>query len=651
MGKTAIEIIANGIPFLPECSAPVHFGVHKLGDYYVFMVPVPDQAECELLLFGPDSDEPEAVVPLQEQEDLGIIRCVTLKLPKKHKLEYMYRVKGELKADPYAKCVSATGRCVLEDVKPAKTEPLHIPYNEMVVYKAHVKGLTGGQGSGVRHKGTFTGVKEKIPYLKELGVNALLLMPVYEFKEKTKVVPMKKKDPEVFKGFNIPVEATVPVDPEEAETLINYWGYVEGMYFVPKKSYCATGEPTKEFADMADALHRAGIELHLEIYFSEDCLASFAVNVLRFWKMNYKVDGFHLLGSGSWVNAVLADPLLKKTKLFYAGYSEALMDQTDVTYWGSKEVRPVSFGVTKAQKPYQRNLVEYNRSYADHMRRFLKGDDNCAKGAAWYTSRNYSPAPSINYFADQDGFTMYDMVSYDVKHNEANGQNNMDGTNDNHSWNCGVEGPTAKKTINSLRLKQLKNAFLMLVTSQGIPMIYAGDEIMNTQEGNNNAWCQDNELGWVDWKKKKDHTALQEFVKQVIAFRKEHPVLHQVHEITHSDKLGFGMPDLSYHSERAWIPDFDPDSHMFGQLYCGKYTKDAEGNPDASIYIACNMDWKEHAFALPSLGGHEKWVVKIDTDQAASVYPEGEELSLETPAGQAKKITVAPRSVVVLVGR
>lgn len=652
MGKSAIEIIANGSPFAPDCSCPVHFGVHKMGEYYVFMVPVPDQAECELLLYKPGEEEPEAVIPLEEQEDLGIIRCVTLRWPKSLKLEYMYRVNGELKPGPYAKSVSSSGRCLLDAVKPAKTDPIHIPYNEMVLYKAHVKGLTMGTGSGARHRGTFTGVKEKIPYLKELGVNALLLMPVYEFKTETKVVPSKPRDPEVFKGFHIPAEATEPIAPKATETLNNYWGYAEGMYFVPKKSYCATADSTKEFADMVDALHRAGIELHLEMYFTADCLASFAVNVLRFWKTTYKIDGFHLIGDGSWVHAVLADPMLKKTKLFYAGYSPELMEQTDVTYWGSKEVHPVSFGVTKAQKPYQRNLVEYNRSYAIHMRRFLKGDDCCAQGAAWFYGRNYNPAPAVNFFADQDGFTMNDMVTYNTKHNEENGQNNQDGTLDNFSWNCGVEGPSTKKSINALRLKQLKNAFLMLVTSQGIPMIYAGDEIMNTQNGNNNAWCQDNELGWVSWKKKKDSVLLQKFVKEVLAFRKEHPVLHQVHEITHRDKFGFGLPDLSYHSERAWVQGFYPESHILGQLYCGKYAQKEDGTPDASVYIACNMDWKDHDFALPSLGGREKWKIKIDTDQANSIYPDGEELSIaDSSNGMGKKVSVAARSVVVLIGK
>lgn len=651
MNNSAIEIIASGEPFVPDCSCPVHFGVHRMREYYVFMVPVPDQAECELLLYKPDAEEPEAVIPLEEQESLGIIRCVTLRWPKSLKLEYMFRINGELKPGPYAKAVSASGRCVLDVVKPAKTEPLHIPYNEMILYKAHVRGLTMGQGSGVRHKGTFTGVKEKIPYLKELGINALLLMPVYEFNTETTVVPHKEKKQTFFQTFDLPAEAVAPVESEKDETLKNYWGYVEGMYFVPKKSYCATADSTKEFADMVDALHKAGIEVHLEMYFSEECLASFAVNVLRYWKTTYKVDGFRLIGQGSWVHAVLADPMLKKTKLFYTGYSNELMEQTDVTYWGSKEVHPVSFGVTKTQKPYQRNLVEYNRAYTDHMRRFLKGDDNCVRGASWYTSRNYSPAPSVNFFADQDGFTMLDMVSYDVKHNEANGQNNEDGSRDNFSWNCGAEGPVTKKTINALRLKQLKNAFLMLVTSQGIPMIYAGDEYMNTQEGNNNTWCQDNETGWVTWKKKKDSVQLQKFVKDILAFRKEHLVLRQVHEITHSDKLGFGLPDLSYHGERAWIPEFFPDSHMFGQLYCGKYARDKDGNVDVSIYIASNMDWKEHDFALPSLGNGEQWSIKIDTDKADSIYPDGEELPVAPNPGQGKKVTVGPRSVVVLIGK
>ncbi len=668
MGNIPITVIANGDPYVPDYSCPVHFGVRKMGDYHIFMVPVPDQAECELLLYEPEGAEPEAVIPLPEQEDMGIIRSVTLKLPRHTKLEYMYRINGIIKPSPYATAVSASGHCVLEPVKQAKTEPLHIPYNEMILYKAHVKGLTMGEGSGVRHKGSFTGIREKIPYLKNLGINALLLMPVYEFQEETKLVPVKSVEPEVFQGFHFPEAATVLTEEAEAiaekaassdaetaeekvETLKNYWGYVEGMYFVPKKSYCATDNSTKEFADMVDALHRAGIEVHLEIFFSEDCVASFAVNVLHFWKTTYHVDGFHLIGGGSWVNAVLADPLLKKTKLFYAGYSEELMKHTDVTYWGSREVHPSTFGVTKAPKPYQRNLVEYNRSYADHMRRFLKGDDNCVRGAAWFTSRNYCPVPSVNYFADQDGFTMADLVSYDVKHNEANGQNNLDGSCEYLSWNCGTEGPTRKKSINALRLRQLKNAFLMLLTSQGIPMIYAGDEGMNSQDGNNNTWCQDNELGWVSWIKKKDAVQLRKFVSDTLAFRKEHPVLHQLHEITHKDTLGFGIPDLSYHGERAWIPEFFPDSHMFGQLYCGKYAKDSEGQSDDSVYIACNMDWKEHEFALPSLTGGEKWYVKIDTSLNESFCPDGTLAPEKETAGSGKKVAVGPRSVMVLVGK
>ncbi|MDO4616887.1 MAG: alpha-amylase family glycosyl hydrolase [Lachnospiraceae bacterium] len=649
MGKLNIEIIADGVPFGSEIGNPIRFGVHQVGDYHVFMVPVPAQADCDLLLYLPESKEPDAVIPMKEQENLGMIRQVTLRWPKRLKLEYMYRVNGRLESCPYGKAVSASGRSVVEPVKQAKTEPLHIPFNEMILYKAHVKGLTMGKGSGARHRGTFTGVKEKIPYLKELGVNALLLMPVYEFQEETNVVPMKHTDPEVFQGFAIPEEVTEPVEPEKEETLTNYWGYVEGRYFVPKKSYCATADSTKEFADLVDALHTAGIELHLELFFAEDCLASFAVDVLRYWKSTYKVDGFHLIGGGSWVNAVLADPLLKKTKLFYAGYSPELMELTDVTYWGSHEVRPSAFGVTQTRKPYERNLVEYNRSYADHMRRFLKGDDNTVRDAAWFTSRNYCPAPAVNYFADQDGFTMWDMVSYDVKHNEANGQGNLDGSYDNFSWNCGTEGPTAKKAVNALRLRQLKNAFLLLAVSQGIPMIYAGDEIMNTQEGNNNTWCQDNETGWVSWKKRKDSLLLQQFLKDVLAFRKEHPVLHQIHEITHADKLGFGIPDLSYHGVRAWIPEFFPDSHMLGMLYCGSYAEKADGQKDTSIYIAANMDWREREFALPSLSGGEKWMVKIDTSLPESVYPDGKEAPVQVPEGQAKKLAAAPRSVIVLI--
>ncbi len=624
---------------------PGQMGTARKHEGYNFAVSVPDGEPADLLLYRSGSRKPEAEIPLPEAERTGQVSAVCVKGLEPGKWEYNYRIGGKVVPDPYVKILrkaKGTGkgeerRGVLESPSAAVERPLEIPYGDCVIYKTHVRGFTMRSGSGVRHRGTFLGVQEKIPYLKKLGVTTLMLMPVYEFRE----LPPKARTgaPE-----ETPAEAPA-LDPEavfakpaaedgQAKAAEiprkNYWGYTDGLYFAPRALYCATDHPSAEFAAMMDALHRAGIECVLEFYFRPELPARTVLDILHYWRLNYQVDGFHLLGEGSWIGAVMEDPLLKKSKLFYLHYEND--------------------GLTSDGKaPYYRNLGELNLGYEEQMRRFLKGDPGCLEGAAWYMRRNSEGCGYVNYFADQDGFTMADMVSYEQKHNEKNGERNRDGSNSNYTWNCGLEGPARKSGILKLRNRQLKNAFLLLLTSQGTPMIYGGDEFLNSQEGNNNAWCQDNETGWLDWKKTKAAAALQEFVRRAIEFRREHPVLHGKRPLRLMDYKACGCPDLSYHGERAWFLPMDGGGCSLGALYCGQYAKKADGTSDDSIYLACNMHWEPFRFALPDLPEGQEWKIKADTGTEEGIFPDGEEKTVESSGD--KSILVPPRTVMILIGK
>ena len=295
--------------------------------------------------------------------------------------------------------------------------------------------------------------------------------------------------------------------------------------------------------------------------------------------------------------------------------------------------------------PAFRNLGEHNQGYQEMMRRYLKGDEGCVSGFTYYLRRNPATHGVINYFADHDGFTMADMVSYERKHNMSNGDDNTDGTSSNYSWNCGAEGVTRKKAVHHLRMQQLKNAFLMLLTSQGTPMIYGGDEFLNSQKGNNNAWCQDNRTGWVNWNNGKEGRELLEFVKQLIRFRKEHPVLHTPKEMRLMDYQGAGCPDLSYHSQRAWFSQMENTCRFIGVMYCGDYAVKENGEPDDYLYLGFNMHWNPHELALPSLPKEHVWYRAVDTSREECFAEERAEIV------EGKSITVPPRSIVILIGR
>ncbi len=452
-----------------------------------------------------------------------------------------------------------------------------------------------------------------IPYWKELGINAIELMPAYEFCE----VPINK-----------PKEGSEHIKTRRKENVVNYWGYASGFYFSPKSAYCSTREPEQEFRYMIRELHKNGIACIMEFYFPEETDSLMALRALQFWRDFYHVDGFHVLGEGFNREMLLRDGILSGAKLIFQGFD------FDHFYRGKLPVR--------------RCGAESNMNFLQDMRRFLKSDEGMVEAAAWHIRHNSENHGVINYMVCQDGFTMNDLVSYNYKHNEANGEGNQDGSSYNYSWNCGVEGPTRKVSVRQMRERQIKNAFLMMLLSQGVPMIYHGDEFGNSQSGNNNAYCQDNATGWTDWKGLSRNQGLRKFVKDAIAFRKAHPVLHMPVELKGVDYLTKGFPDVSLHGERAWYLSYENTSRLLGMMYYGAYARekeDLEVAEDDFIYIGYNFHWENRSLALPNLPEGMCWKKIADT----SLHGTG--FCLEEEEEYKKSIEIGPRAIVVLLGR
>ena len=317
------------------------------------------------------------------------------------------------------------------------------------------------------------------------------------------------------------------------------------------------------------------------------------MDVLRFWVCEYHVDGFHLKGDRIPNDMAASDPMLKETKLIYYGFPTG-----DI--YGTKA-------------PAYKNLAQCNDEYMYDIRKFLKSDERMMGKVLHHLKVNPKDQAVIHYVTESNGFTLHDLVSYDRKHNEDNGENNLDGNPYNASWNCGAEGKTKKKPVLELRLKQMKNAFLLNLFAQSTPMILAGDEFANSQKGNNNAYCQDNLISWLNWDDIDKNKELHSFVKDVIQFRKEHALLHRCKEYTMLDEAICGYPDLSYHSEEPWKCSYDDLTRHFGMMYCGNYSDD-ETEKDTFIYLAVNMHWIPHEFALPKLPEGIKWHLVYDTD-------------------------------------
>ncbi len=555
---------------------PFPLGVTNKQGIVNFSVAIPKGKSAKLLLYTEQSAEPVEMIELDSA--IGEVRCAALADMDESVLFYNYQIDGQVMTDPYVKKLSGKsmwgefddadshkvrGYILMDPYDWEDDKLLQIPYEEVIAYTLHVRGYTKDKNSGVQAKGTFEGIVEKIPYLKELGINQVQCMPIYEF--------------------------------DECKEPINYWGYGPGYYFSPKNAYSATGNGILSFKNMVKALHASGIEVVLEMPFEENISKQLMIDCLRYYVMEYHVDGFICNPSVAPMEVITSDPYLKDAKI--------MRHQTD---------------------------------FKDTMRRFLKGDGGQIMAVKYWINHLSEQDRIFNYITSHSGFTMNDLVSYNEKHNEVNHEHNRDGMDCNNSWNCGTEGPTQYDEIAALRKSQVRNAFLLLMLSQGIPCILAGDEWGNTQYGNNNVYCQDNEVGWINWERFPRNHTLFEFVKELISFRKKFKLFTEKEEFSGRDMNNCGIPDVSYHGEDAWRASFDWESRQLGVYY-------HEEDADEDIYIAYNMHWEQHEFALPKLPGGKKWSMAASTKEGVIDAP----VILIDQQRQA----VMPRMIIVFEGQ
>lgn len=624
------------------------FGVTKVPGGVQFSVYLSHCNKCFLKLYKKGKKTPAATIELDEKYKMGSAYFIVVKKAAdvqdertiweivESDYEYLYEADGEPFVDPYADYITGrdywgkkseypkrAGIC-LQEVDWEGDVPLRIPYSDMILYQLHVRGYTRHSSSKVRHKGTFLGLKEKIPYLSDLGINGVLILPVYEFSE---INEKKGMTPSEVK------------EEDEEEIKINYWGYggEDTYFFAPKAAYASDkSNPSGEFMALVKAFHKAGIEVLLDIYFAPGTNLFLMTDCLRNWVIRYHVDGFRINQDVMPSLTLASDPILSGVKILGNYWDMGILHQAKIT--GQKN-----------------DLAEYNDGYMNEARKFLKSDEGMVEKMVWYFSRNSAEHSYINFITHVNGFTLMDLVSYDIKHNEANGEHNQDGTEFNYSWNCGIEGKTRKKYIVNRRMVQLRNALLMLMTSQGTPMLLAGDELGNTQFGNNNPYCQDNSVTWIQWNQTNLSKMLHDYTKNLIRLRKCFKVLHQDMPLRMMDYLSCGLPDLSIHGTEAWRADFSNYSRMLGMLYYGGYVNRGKGR---SIYILYNMYWEAKSFDLPDLPKGHGWKVLIDTYDnnfdETQLYQERKpdkkpDRRRKSQTKLIRKTVVAPRSIVVFV--
>lgn len=641
---------------------------------------------CELLLFRRMEDEPYAIIPFPENYKIGKVYSMIVFGLNIEDFEYAYRLDGpyDMKKglmfnknnyllDIYAKAVSGQriwgvrnkdgvsykARVVKEDFDWMDSNQLLIPMEDLIIYEMHVRGFTQHGSSRVEYPGTFLGLQEKIGYLKDLGVNAVELMPIFEFDE--------TKDYREVDGKN----------------LLDYWGYNTVSFFAPNTSYTAKAEYNHEGTELKELimeLHNNGIECFLDVVFNHtaegnemgSCFSfkGFDNNIyymltpdghyynfsgcgntlncnhpivqqmilecLRYWTTVYHIDGFRfdlatILGrneDGSPMNnppllkSLAFDPILGNVKLIAEAWDAGGLYQVG------------SF-------PAWNRWSEWNGRYRDEMRDYLKGDYNLSGLAAKRITGSkdlYDPQyrgnnASVNFITCHDGFTLWDLYSYNWKHNEANGWNNTDGSDDNRSWNCGIEGETENEEVLALRKKLVKNAAAVLMMSRGTPMFLAGDEFCNTQYGNNNAYCQDNEISWLNWDLLEKNKDVYEFFRYMIHLRKEHDVIRK-----DTGCCSLGFPEIQ-------VIEGDNNCKVLRIIYAGRNRNNTR---DDVVCLAVNVFWEEQEFYLPSLMYGMGWYVAVDTGNRyfTNAIPNQRE---RMPLLEGGKIRMAPRSVCVLV--
>ena len=665
------------------------FGAVAIPGGVNFTIHTHGATSCELLLFHRKAEEPYAVIPFPESYRIGFCYSMIVFDLDIEEFEYAYRLDGpydekkglrfdknKILLDPYARAVTGQSqwghvnnaqhgyraRVVQSNFDWGDQRHHSIPMEDLIIYELHVRGFTMDESSGVKHHGTFEGLREKIPYLKELGVNAVELMPIFEFDEMRDVRLIDENE------------------------LIDFWGYNPVSFFAPNTSYCSSMEYNREGLELKTLikdLHDNGIEVILDVVFNHtaegnECGPCFSfkgfdnniyymltpdghyynfsgcgntlncnhpvvrdmiLECLRYWVIEYRVDGFRfdlasILGRNDDGTPLSQPPLLRSLAFDSILGNVKLIAEA----WDAGGLYQVgSF-------PSWKRWAEWNGRYRDDMRRFLKGDDFLAQTAAARITGSpdlYDPAyrggnASINFLTCHDGFTLYDLYSYNQKHNEANGWGNTDGADDNNSWNCGVEGETDDPAILALRKRLMKNACAILLCSRGTPMFLSGDEFADTRYGNNNPYCQDNLISWLDWSLLKKNKDLFDFFQYMIRFRKDHPVIRKDLEPSY-----LGIPAMSTHGLTPNETNFSGDSHVVCVRFAG-YNESTQ--KEDLVYLAVNSGWFPVTLTLPELPEHYKWKVAVNTgDPKCQFFHKNSMPTVES------KIFLGERSVIIFV--
>lgn len=648
---------------------------------------------CTLLLFKPQAPKPYARIPFPDSYRIGDTYSMLVYDIKPDEFEYAFSFDGPYEPakgllfneenvllDPYSRAVTGQrkwgekpeggkdfeyrARVVKSSFDWGNIKQLEQPFEDLVIYEIHVRGYTKDKSSGVSAPGTFAGLKDKIPYLKDLGINAVELMPIFEFDE---------------------MESARVVDGVQ---LYNYWGYNTVSFFAPNTSYAFNEEHNHEgdeLKSLIKALKENGIEVILDVVFNHtaegnemgpcfsfkgidnnvyymltpdahyynfsgcgnvmNCnhpvVRNFIIDCLRHWAIEYRVDGFRFdlasilgrdqngapMANPPILESLAFDPVLGKMKLIAEAWDAGGLYQVG------------SF-------PSWNRWAEWNGRYRDDMRSFLKGDDGMAGNAITRITGSrdlYSPESrghkaSVNFLTCHDGFTLYDLYSYNEKHNEKNGWNNTDGDNNGHSWNCGAEGETDDPNVNGLRRRLIKNAFAALLCSRGLAMFFAGDEFCNTQFGNNNAYCQDNIISWLDWSRLEEFKEIHDFVRHMIQFRKEHPILRKM---TKPSSCQF--PEISVHNGTPFNASTDYKTKLIGIMYAGRNEEDTE---DDIVFYCMNAYWEPLVMQLPVLPNGKHWHVDTNTN---AEYFDGEDFTAKTELLGVNTIRVPARTTIILV--
>ena len=583
-----------------------------------FVSKINQKKETSLVLYEKNTGEQEEY-KLSEEYKIGNIYSIVIEDIDPAKYTYNYCENGKIVLDPYTKVVCGnevwgeteekliSSAIRMENFKWENDRILMYPYEKSIIYQLHVRGFTKHTSSGVRKKGTFEGIVEKIPYLKELGITAIELLPAYEFME-------CEKEPPKILSMDYVKESYKEAANEKPITKINYWGFKEACYFAPKASYSAGKNPVNSFKNMVKELHKAGIEVIMQFYFPHTITGSYILEVLKYWVKEYHIDGARLLGGNIPVSVIVTESELLNTKIWCEHIpAHEIYDYQEI--------------------PAYKNLANYNEGFLYAVRKFLKGDIGSLQSAFEAMNAGTKQIANMVYLTNYNTFTLKDLVSYDHKHNEENGENGRDGNKYNNSWNCGTEGPTKRKHILALREKQMRNAIAFLMLSKGTPVLVAGDEFGNSQDGNNNPYCQDNAVTWLNWKdlaKNKQHF---EFTKKMIAFMKEQTFLKKTRDQV-SRRNGTEYPYMSFHGNEAWKLEWSADNEEAGGiLYYSDYTY---------IYIGFNMNWQENTLALPNIPGNHKWRVLVDT----SLEQEGQWIGEEE-----KALYMSPRSIKIITAK